>query len=307
MNVAGMFGNTSVAGLAGYAGTKLSCFSGRCNLGQTPWEEDFDPRDEYDSDISDWETGQSDEYDDDWWSDSDKYDTGTPSSMPDLKEGYYWCSKPPSEVKMVQSPKASDKAYGWTVAVYSGLDNQLYYRYDHANTNVRKWACPVSNKPSASQKADIKTIQKALVSAGYSVGTSGADGIFGPNTCKAAFDFKAERLNQYGAGMDATFFNALGLGGKDFEVKYGRLCDMYYKDVGRQAPVEPKEEPAKPKTEPAKPKTEPAKPKAPVVVPTVPTPEPAKAGFPLWLGIALGGGAVVTALVMAGKKKKGRK
>lgn len=269
----------------------LSCF-GKCgpqHLGQTdPWEagQSVWGEDAWDQAYQD-ETGKSDLYGDDPWSDSGDYDIGTPSMMPDLKSGYFWCSKPASQVKQVQAPKASSEAPGWTVAVYSGADNQLYYRYDHAQTNVRKWACPVSNRPGVQQKADIKLIQKALNSAGYPVGT--VDGIAGSKTCDAAYKFQKERVGVMGADLTKAFYQALGLGGKDFEVKYARLCAMYHKE---QYTTPDKPEPSTP------PKRPPAK-KDPIS-----TPEPVKAGFPWPLAVFLGLGAGVT--VFMTKKKKRR-
>jgi hypothetical protein len=271
----------TVGGLAGYPQqTTMSCFSGRCGLGAVDDE----------NGQSTWE---------DFEDDSDDWDGGTPSSMPTLKSGYYWCNSAPSEIRMTQAARASE-APGWTVTTYAGVDNQLYYRYDHAGTNVRKWACPMSNRPAAQQKADVKLIQNALLKAGYPVGSTGADGIIGKNTCAAAYKFAAERLNEYGGNLSANFYKALGLAGKDFEVKYARLCTSYYKDVGLHAPTTPVEPPKPPKAQP--PKVEPPKPDVPVVVP-----EPAKAGFPLWLGIGLGAAAVGGVLYSKFGRKKGRR
>lgn len=271
--------------------TRMSCFGRPCgNLGQTdPWEPQQSRWEDEAWDMAyDDETGTSDMYDDDPWSDSSSYDIGTPSMAPDLKTGYFWCSKPPSQIKMVQSPKASDGAPGWTVAVFSGADNQLYYRYDHAQTNVRKWACPKSNRPGVQQKADIKLIQKALSAAGYPAGV--ADGIVGSNTCNAAYKFQKERVGVIGADLTKNFFQALGLGGKGFEVKYARMCAMYHKEQ-YQPPTEP--EPTTPEKKPPAKKDKPAK--KPV--------EPVKAGFPWWLAAVMGLGVGVTVYV---NKKKGR-
>jgi hypothetical protein len=206
---------------------------------------------------------------------------------------------------MTQSARASD-ALGWTVTTYAGVDNQLYYRYDHASTNVRKWACPKSAAPSSKQKADVKLIQQALLNAGYNVGSTGADGIIGPNTCAGAYKYAAERLSEYGGNLSANFFKTLGLAGRDFEVTYARLCTQYYKDVGQHAPVVTPEpvapKPVQPK--PAEPK--PVEPKPQPVVVVVPEPEPQKAGFPLWLGIGLGA-AAVGGVLYSKYGKKGRR
>jgi len=277
--------------------TRFSCFGRPCaGLGQTnqsvwedPWEQSQTTYDE----PADIETGQSDMYEDEWWTDTSDYDVGTPSMMPELKDGYHWCRKPPSGVKMVQSPKASDGAPGWTVAVFSGADNQLYYRYDHAQTNVRRWACPTSNIERPGQKADVRLIQKALKEAGYPPGP--IDGIVGPKTCAAAYKFQRERVGVMGADLTRGFFQALGLGGRDFEVKYARLCAFHHKDV-YMPPDEP--EPSKPD------KKKPPKKKDPVKI-TVP--EEKKAGFPWLLAGVLGLGAGVTAFMTSKKKKKRRK
>lgn len=273
--------------------TRMSCFGRPCgpcgNLGATePWE----AQDQTIWDDSAWdqaykgETGQSDMYDDDPWSDSDEYDIGTPSMSPDLKTGYFWCSKPPSQVRQVQAPTASKDAVGWTVAVFSGADNQLYYRYDHPQTNVRKWACPKSNLPGVEQKADIRLIQKALTSAGYPVGA--IDGLVGSKTCDAAYKFQSQRVGVVGANLTDAFFKALGLGGKGFEVKYARLCAMYHKEQYQPKKPEPTTPPKKPTT------------KKPVIT----LPEEQKAGFPWILAVVLGLGAGVT--VYMTKKKGGR-
>lgn len=292
--VAGRFAKGPIV-IGALPSTKMSCFGRPCaGLGQTePWEEELIMKegqtvwsdDAWDQAYKS-ETGQSDMYEDDWWSDSGEYDVGTPSMSPDLKTGYFWCSKPPSQIKQVQAPVASSGAPGWTVAVFSGADNQLYYRYDHPQTNVRKWACPKSNRPGVKQQADIKLIQKALTSAGYPVGA--IDGIAGPKTCDAAYRYQKERVGILGADLTKAFFQALGLGGKGFEVSYGRLCAMHHKaqtTPGKAEPTTPKE-PTQPKK------------KVPVTIPQ----EPAQAGFPWPLAVFLGLGVGVTAY-MAKRKK----
>lgn len=71
------------------------------------------------------------------------------------------------------------------------------------------------NYAQGSSGDDVKTIQTALIASGYSVGTAGIDGIFGPDTEAAVKQFQTD----HGLTVDgivgpetATAMNIFGLG-----------------------------------------------------------------------------------------------
>jgi hypothetical protein len=249
--------------------------------------------------LDDWENGQSIWYDDPddlatGTSDPHQNDwsTGTPSTTPSLPAGYFWCPSPPSGLRKTGVPKVLSAYPGWTKTTWAGADNQLYLEYFHQNSNTQKWGCPKSNVVTTSQRRDIKSIQTALQRAGYSPGT--IDGIIGEKTCKAAYAFKRDTLNNTDVMLDEKFYAALGLGGKNFGESYGRLCAMYYKHV----PVNP--DPVEPTPDPVKPRPTPD----PVVTPDDDPPKIEKAGIPWWAGLLLGLGAVGAVVSTQMKDKK---
>ena len=89
------------------------------------------------------------------------------------------------------------------MAIYAGVDNQLYYKYLHRSTNTVKWACPKKRLPASAQKTAVREIQTALKRAGYNPGA--IDGLIGPKTCEAAYRYKRERLSEYDATLTRTF------------------------------------------------------------------------------------------------------
>jgi len=235
-------------------------------------------------------TGTSDPWQDDW-------STGTPSSTPSLPAGYFW-GTPPSGLRKTGTPKVLSTYPGWVKTTWAGADNQLYLEYFHQNSNTQKWGVPKSNRVTTTQRRDIKLIQAALSKAGYAPGP--VDGLVGEKTCKAAYAYKRDVLNDTGVMLDAKFYMSLGLANKNFEESYGRLCAMYYK----YTPVNP--DPVEPTPDPVKPRRTPD----PVVTPDDVLPQKVdKAGFPWWMGLILGVGALgaVASTQMDGKKKKRRK
>jgi len=245
--------------------------------------------DEWDT-QDDLATGTSDPYQDNW-------ETGTPSSTPSLPGGYFWCQNPPSGIRKTSVPQVMATYPGWVKTIWAGADNQLYYEYFHQNSNTQKWGCPKSNVVTSSQRKDIKKIQTALQRAGYAPGA--IDGLVGEKTCKAVYAYKRDVLHDGNNVMlDEKFYMSLGLGGKNFGSSYGRLCAMYFKSEPGQTP-DPIDPTPDPDPDPGRPKPDPIK-------PTPDLPKIEKAGFPWWMGLILGIGAI-GAVVSTQMGEKGSK
>jgi hypothetical protein len=163
-------------------------------------------------------------------------------------------------------------------------------------------------EPGAIPNAPVSSVQKALKAANYNPGT--IDGVWGPNTCGAAYKYMREQLGDYGEILTGEFYSSLGLPGSG----YNASCKAWF--VAMQPPVPTPEPtpPPKPTPEPGPvyppPKPTPTTP-PPGPTPPTPTPEPvpiAKAGFPWWLGAIVVGGLVLGGAKIGKKqKKKGRR
>jgi hypothetical protein len=172
-------------------------------------------------------------------------------------------------------------------------------------------------EPDAIPNAPVSSVQKALKSAGYDPGT--IDGIWGPNTCGAAYAYMREVLLDYGEILTGEFYSSLGLNGSG----YNASCKAYYIPMAPPEPVPvptptPKPTPVPtptpapapaPTPQPAPvpaPTPKPPAPKPPAPAPA-PSPEPAKAGFPWWAGVIIVGGLIIGGATVGKKQKKGRR
>lgn len=73
-------------------------------------------------------------------------------------------------------------------------------------------------KPNTMSSSDIKTMQNALIKAGYSVGSSGADGIWGKDTAAALSAYKKDTGGSNSSGYSVgneTFKKLYGTGGSN--------------------------------------------------------------------------------------------
>jgi hypothetical protein len=216
---------------------------------------------------------------------------------PALEPGYVWCSGPPTGALPISEERTVTDKFGWTYVVHASTDGDtLFYLYHDTMTNSDFWACPWRGSIIPSNRAEVKTIQRALSKKGYNPGT--IDGIWGPKTCQAAYAYKRTVLKDSNITLGANFWSSLSLPAAYLK-KYARSCDKWY--TGDLGPVQPPGpvEPAKPTG--VKPPV--AKPPTPAEV----TPEPAKAGFSVWMGLILAGGMLAAAFVAPVKRKKRRK
>jgi hypothetical protein len=145
---------------------------------------------------------------------------------------------PPSGFKLCSSPPAGNvidnwvnAGGGWVRRTYATPANVKFFEYVHQETNVRRWACTTESwATSGYNAADIKRIQQALIQRGYSVGSTGADGKIGQNTCNACFSAKQALTGDITADLTAPFFKAIGIAEAAFATRNKRLCAYYHKN-----------------------------------------------------------------------------
>lgn len=77
--------------------------------------------------------------------------------------------------------------------------------------------------------SDVKKIQQALLSKGFNPGK--IDGIWGPNTCAAAYKYNRERRIDYSSTLSWEFFADLNFGNatsESYASKFGESCVKWY-------------------------------------------------------------------------------
>jgi hypothetical protein len=65
------------------------------------------------------------------------------------------------------------------------------------------------------------------------------DGIWGPNTCGAAYKFKREVLQDWGYPLNESFFWSLGLANRGYEEKFYASCKPWHTENGVVVEPEP--------------------------------------------------------------------
>ena len=139
---------------------------------------------------------------------------------------------------------------------WSSNNGEPYYQFWRTLTNEERWACPKQTvTPRRTQL--IKIMQEYLLDMGYYLGKTGADGIAGTNTCKAAY---VEQFKQGICGKDVlqpSFFEAMGFTKAevaDAMTYVSGVCRGYYTNEYACANPNPPKEPVKPPvTPPAQP------------------------------------------------------
>ena len=238
-----------------------------------------------------------------------------------LKRGYN-----PGVIDGIWGPSTCGAAYSYArneLGEYgSVLSSQFFttlglggkgYDQKYGNSCESWYTGDLGPEPGAVPNAPVTEVQKALKAAGYNPGT--IDGVWGPNTCGAAYKYQREVNKDYGDILTGEFYSSLGLAGSG----YNASCKPWFVQMQPPAPTPepvpsppspappPEPVPAPPGPTPAPPPT--PKPPAPQPTPPPPTPvvEPEKAGFPWWLGVIVVGGLIIGGAKIGKGQKKGKR
>ena len=206
----------------------------------------------------------------------------------------------------------------WVQGPYKDDAGATYIHYWNQTSGDQFWVYQVKSIPCGGNASSdptltvtdpttgyIKQVQKALNAAGvtdYEGKKLVVDGAPGPRTCSAAATFQStltsatEAIRAKAGLLGADFFNALGLDGALLEPTIGAMCAKH-NDQGLVLIESP--EPVA-TTTPSAPE-----PDLPVVEPTAPLVTEKKAGFPVWLGVLIGGTLIGMAWRARNKKKGG--
>lgn len=219
-----------------------------------------------------------------------------------LSNGWSGCNQPPPGAVKDFSGKPYPADSSWNYSGYHDPhDPYLVYFFLQRKTGTDQfWYYPPGvscGTNTSSSKVNsvpmVKDIQKALLAKGYNPGK--IDGIWGPNTCKAAYTYKQEVLGDWGVLLGKNFYAGLGLP-EAYWIHFETKCTPWFQNFAAK-PGEPIVTTPEPK---------PAPKPTPISEPD-PEPAPKKAGMGLIMGI-IGLGVLVGGIFVAGRgKKKGKK
>jgi peptidoglycan hydrolase-like protein with peptidoglycan-binding domain len=156
---------------------------------------------------------------------------------PSPPPGYYKCSKAPPGGVMVTGQIQESGIVGWRYAEAVGISGgaagkklfkvwEITGPYQEHFWFPSELKCDGTLSAGASGKtAMVKDMQKALNTQGYSLSV---DGVLGPNTCAAAYDYQANSLGLPGtSSLTGDFFVALGMP-SSYAVVIGLDCKPWY-------------------------------------------------------------------------------